>query len=97
MMDYERRQVYRGPEAYVDLPADAEELDTRIAEALAEHPDNDELRAAVVTRGIAPRAWWRCCSDGEAITDHRRWPEARCTSGLAEKAQPPRADPAAAR
>ena len=41
LMDYERRQVYRGPEAYVDLPSNASDLDTRIAEALADHPDND--------------------------------------------------------
>ncbi|MEO7115284.1 MAG: penicillin-binding protein 1A [Caldimonas sp.] len=49
IMDYERRQVYRGPEDYIDLPADKSELDTRIAEALQDFPDNDELRAAVVT------------------------------------------------
>jgi penicillin-binding protein 1A len=24
-MDYERRQIYRGPEKFVDLPADAKE------------------------------------------------------------------------
>ena len=52
-MDYERRQVYRGPEAYVDLPADPKEVDARIAEALADHPDNDDLRAAVVLEAIA--------------------------------------------
>src|SRR5438270_5009864 len=48
IMDYERRQVYRGPEDYVDLPADARDLDARIAEALQDFPDNDELKAAVV-------------------------------------------------
>ena len=61
IMDYERRQVYRGPEAYVDLPADPTELDARIAEALADHPDNDELRAAVVARSQPRRRWSRCC------------------------------------
>ncbi|MFM7705795.1 MAG: penicillin-binding protein 1A, partial [Rubrivivax sp.] len=53
LMDYEQRQVYRGPEAFVDLPADAARADARIAEALADHPDNDELRAAVVTEASA--------------------------------------------
>ncbi len=48
IMDYERRQVYRGPEAYVDLPADPADLDTRVAEALSDHPANDELLPAVV-------------------------------------------------
>ena len=47
LLNYEQRQWYRGPEAYVDLPAAADQVDARIAEALAEHPDNDELRAAV--------------------------------------------------
>jgi penicillin-binding protein 1A len=48
LMEYERRQVYRGPENYVDLPADPKGLDARIAEALEDHPDNGELLAAVV-------------------------------------------------
>src|SRR4029078_363673 len=34
IMDYERKQVYRGPEDYVDLPANEKEIDARIAEAL---------------------------------------------------------------
>ncbi len=55
IMDFERRQVYRGPEDYVDLPADAKELDTRIAEALQDYPDNDELKAAVVTEASAKK------------------------------------------
>ena len=48
LMDFELRQVYRGPEAYVTLPADATLLDARVAEALSEHPDNDDLLSAVV-------------------------------------------------
>jgi penicillin-binding protein 1A len=48
ILDFERRQPWRGPEAFVDLPADEAELDARIAEALLEHPDNDELKSAVV-------------------------------------------------
>ena len=46
IMDYERRQVYRGPEDYIDLPNNARDVDTRIAEALQDFPDNDELKAA---------------------------------------------------
>ena len=49
ILNFEQRQFYRGPEAFVDLPADLTALDTRIADALADHPDQDELRAAVVT------------------------------------------------
>jgi penicillin-binding protein 1A len=49
LMDYERRHGYRGPEAFIDLPADADEREQAIDDALLEHPDNGELVAAVVT------------------------------------------------
>jgi penicillin-binding protein 1A len=67
LMDYEQRQVYRGPEAFVELPADPAQADARIAEALADHPDNDELRAAVVTE-VSPRKVVAVLQSGEAIT-----------------------------
>ncbi|WP_084267181.1 penicillin-binding protein 1A [Azohydromonas lata] len=67
LMDYERRQVYRGPEAYVDLPNDPKELDLRIAEALNDHPDNDDLRAAVVLEA-SPRKVVAVLQSGESIT-----------------------------
>jgi penicillin-binding protein 1A len=67
LMDYEMRQYYRGPEAYVDLPADPAALDARIAEALADHPDNDDLRAAVVLE--ASRSMVKAVlQSGETIT-----------------------------
>ncbi|MDQ6627344.1 MAG: penicillin-binding protein 1A [Pseudomonadota bacterium] len=55
IMDFERRQVYRGPEDYLDLPADPKELDARIAEGLQDFPDNDELKAAVVIEASAKK------------------------------------------
>ncbi|MDE2368382.1 MAG: penicillin-binding protein 1A [Burkholderiales bacterium] len=67
LMDYELRQVYRGPEAYVDLPADPKLLDARVAEALADHPDNDELRAAVVL-DAAPRKVTAMLQTGDTVT-----------------------------
>ncbi len=66
LMEFELRQVYRGPEAYVDLPADPAALDTRVAEALADHPDNDDLRAAVVLEA-SPRKVVAVLQDGEEI------------------------------
>ncbi len=48
IMDYEKRQVYRGPERFVDLPADPKELDDAIDDALADHPDNGDVMSAVV-------------------------------------------------
>jgi penicillin-binding protein 1A len=49
VMDYERRHGYRGPEGFVALPTDADDRDEAIDDALADHPDNGDLVAAVVT------------------------------------------------
>jgi penicillin-binding protein 1A len=46
LLEYDRRQGYRGPEAYVALKDEATEEDYE--EALAEHADADDLRVALV-------------------------------------------------
>jgi penicillin-binding protein 1A len=46
VLEYDRRQGYRGPEAFAELPAAPSEDD--FEEALADHPDSDDLVAAVV-------------------------------------------------
>ena len=51
VLEYDRRQGYRGPEAHVQLPATATEDD--FDEALADHPDSDDLLAAVVVSASA--------------------------------------------
>jgi len=86
LMDYELRQVYRGPEAYVDLPADAGLIDARVAEALSEHPDNDDLRAAVVLEAT-PRKVTAMLQSGDAITVVGEGLRP-VTSGLSDKAGP---------
>lgn len=53
VMDYERRHGYRGPEGFVNLPTDADDRDEAIDDALADHPDNGDLIAAVVTAANA--------------------------------------------
>ena len=86
LMDFELRQVYRGPEAYVDLPKDSAALDARVAEALTEHPDNDDLKSAVVLEA-SPRKVVAMLQSGDTITvvgDGLK----PVTSGLAEKASP---------
>ena len=86
LMDYELRQVYRGPEAYVDLPAIPALIDARVAEALNEHPDNDDLRAAVVLEA-SPRKVVAMLQSGDSLTvtgDGLK----PVTSGLADKAGP---------
>ena len=84
LMDFELRQVYRGPEAYVTLPADATLLDARVAEALSEHSDNDDLFAAVVLEA-SPRKVVVMLQSGDIIgvTGDGLKP---VTSGLSDKA-----------
>ncbi len=53
IMDFERRQIYRGPEKFVDLPADPKEIDEAVDDALAEHPDNGDVMSAVVLKSNA--------------------------------------------
>ena len=48
IMDFERRQIYRGPEEFVTLPNTPQELEDAIDEALGEHPDNGDVMAAMV-------------------------------------------------
>jgi penicillin-binding protein 1A len=86
IMDYERRQVYRGPEAYVDLPAQPRDLDARVAEALQDHPDNDELKAAV-TLEAGPKKVVAMLQSGETVTVTGEGLKP-ATSGLVEKGNP---------
>ncbi|RQH02914.1 penicillin-binding protein 1A [Paraburkholderia dinghuensis] len=67
LMDYERRHGYRGPEAFIELPADADEREQAIDDALLEHPDNGELVAAVVT-SANPKEVQATLIDGNVVT-----------------------------
>jgi len=51
LLDYDRRLGYRGPEGFVELPADADEDD--FEEALAERADDEELRLALALSATA--------------------------------------------
>ena len=71
VLDYDRRQGYRGPEGRAELPADPQEDD--FDEALAEHPDNDDLLAAIVMSAstsqleVALRTGERVVLSGEGL------------------------------
>ena len=86
ILDYERRQFYRGPEAYVDLPANAADLDNRVAEALVDHPDNDELKSGVALE-VSPRKVVAMLQNGETVTVTGEGLKP-VASGLSEKAGP---------
>ncbi len=49
IMDFEKRQTYRGPEVFVDLPGNLSELEDAIDNVLTDHPNMADLKAAVVT------------------------------------------------
>ncbi|MBT9550226.1 MAG: penicillin-binding protein 1A [Hydrogenophaga sp.] len=86
ILDYERRQVYRGPELFITLPTDNAARDDAIDEALAERPDNDDLLSAVVLEA-SPRKVIAIRQDGDPleITGEGLRP---AMSGLSEKAGP---------
>jgi penicillin-binding protein 1A len=65
VLEYDRRQGYRGPEGHVQLPAEATEDD--YDEALGDHADSDDLLAAVVVAASA-REVQAVLRTGEQIT-----------------------------
>jgi penicillin-binding protein 1A len=48
LLDYERRQVYRGPEKFITLTNDPKGDEDLIDETLEDHPDNGDVMSAVV-------------------------------------------------
>lgn len=48
IMDYERRQHYRGPEKFVTIPTHPQEAEDAVDDALDDHPDNGDVMSAVV-------------------------------------------------
>ncbi|MEP6792662.1 MAG: transglycosylase domain-containing protein, partial [Ramlibacter sp.] len=86
IMDYERRQIYRGPEEFVELPIDPKDLDDAIDDALVEHPDNGDVMSAVVMEA-SPKKILALRQSGEQveITGEGLRP---AQSGLSDKAPP---------
>jgi len=67
VLDYEKRQPYRGPEGYMEIPADKTEAEAAIETELAEHPDSDGIIAAVVL-STGPKTVRAVLASGEEIT-----------------------------
>ncbi len=86
IMDFERRQPYRGPEKFFDIPTDTREAEEAVDEALTEFPDNDDIKAAVVMQANA-RKVTALRQNGEVVEvagDGLR----AAQSGLSDKAAP---------
>ena len=86
LMDFERRQIYRGPEKFTTLPTDPADLDDAIDEALVDHPDNGDVMSAMVL-DANPKKITAVRQNGDAIviTGEGLKP---AQSGLADKAPP---------
>ena len=86
IMDYERRQIYRGPEKFITLPANPAEVEDAIDDALIEQGDKGDLLAAVVLEAT-PKKVRAVRRNGETIdiTGEGLQP---VQSGLSDKAQP---------
>ena len=86
IMDYERRQIYRGPEKFVDLPKDAKEAEEAIDDALTDSPDNGDVMSAIVLEANPKKIIaMRQNSESVEITGDGLKP---AQSGLADKAAP---------
>ena len=66
VLSYDRRYGYRGPEAFIELPADPAQRDQRIEDAIVEAIDSPNLLAAVVV-DASPRQVRAVLQGGEAI------------------------------
>lgn len=86
IMDFERRQIYRGPEKFITLPANPQEMEDAIDEALDDHPDNGDVMSAMVLEADA-RKIKAIRQNGETleITGEGLKP---AQSGLSDKAAP---------
>ena len=86
IMDYERRQIYRGPERFVDMPTNSLEVEDAVDDALSDNPDNGDVMSAVVLEAN-PKRILAMRANGETleITGDGLKP---AQSGLAGKAGP---------
>ena len=66
VIDFDRRQAWRGPEDNEELPADDADIDSAAAAALHDHPDDDDLRVAVVTHA-GPKEVVAVLASGETL------------------------------
>nr|WP_245214011.1 penicillin-binding protein 1A [Rhodoferax sp. AJA081-3] len=86
IMDFERRQIYRGPEKFVVLPSKPTEMEETIDEVLEDHPDNGDVMAAVVLEADSKKI--KAMRQGGALVEIVGDGLKPAQSGLSEKAPP---------
>jgi penicillin-binding protein 1A len=88
VFDYDLRHAYRGPEGFIELPADPVKRQRAVDNALLDYPALDELQSGVVLEA-SPKELKVMIATGEVITikgDALRL----ASSSLSESAQPKR-------
>ncbi len=86
IMDFERRQIYRGPEKFVTLPSIQQEVEDTVDDVLDEHPDNGDVMSAVVLEADAKHVVaMRAAGETLEISGDGLKP---AQSGLSDKAPP---------
>jgi penicillin-binding protein 1A len=86
IMDFERRQIYRGPERFITLTASPQETGEAVDDVLDEHPDNGDVMSAVVLEADAKRI--RAMRQGGELLEITGDGLKPAQSGLSDKAQP---------
>ena len=86
ILDYELRQVYRGPEKFITLPTEARELEEAIDDALIEAGDKGDLLSAVVLEATPKKV--RVVRQNAEVLEIIGDGLKPVTSGLSDKAPP---------
>jgi penicillin-binding protein 1A len=86
IMDFERRQIYRGPEKFVVLPSKPGEMEEAIDEVLDDHPDNGDVMSAVVLEADSKKI--KAMRQGGVLVEIVGDGLKPAQSGLSEKAPP---------
>ena len=86
IMDFERRQIYRGPEKFVTLPANPQEAEDAVDDALDDHPDNGDVMSAVVLEADAKKI--KAMRTGGVMVEITGDGLKPAQSGLSDKAPP---------
>ena len=86
IMDFERRQIYRGPEKFITLPANPQEAEDAVDDVLDDHPDNGDVMSAVVLEADAKRI--KAMRTGGVMVEITGDGLKPAQSGLSDKAPP---------
>jgi penicillin-binding protein 1A len=86
IMDFERRQIYRGPEKFITVPASAQEAEDVVDDVLDDHPDNGDVMSAVILEADTKKI--KAMRQGGVLLEISGDGLKPAQSGLSDKAPP---------